>query len=160
MMQLFLPFMVLPLYAVMRNIPRSLTAVAESMGATPLRSFWRVYLPLSIPGIWAGSLLVFILSAGSCHCAHGAGRHQGPGDRVLPVGDRGVQRGSRNYPADGDPDPVHDLYARLIGFGSIYGAGEALIRSSSIETSYRAPRRVPLNLTRWVFYAPFWFCPA
>ena len=59
-----LPFFILPLFAVMRGIPQHLPRVAESMGATPIRSFLRVYLPLSLPGVAAGCLLVFILSIG------------------------------------------------------------------------------------------------
>lgn len=61
---IMLPFFILPLFAVMRGIPQHLPRVAESMGATPIRSFLRVYLPLSLPGVAAGCLLVFILSIG------------------------------------------------------------------------------------------------
>lgn len=145
MMQLFLPFMVLPLYAVMRNIPRSLTAVAESMGATPLKSFWRVYLPLSIPGIWAGSLLVFILSAGSAIAPTVLGGIKDQGIASYLSGTGGFSAALAIILLTAILI-LFLIFARLIGFGSIYGAGEALIRSSSIETSYRAPRRVPLNL--------------
>lgn len=59
-----LPFMILPIYAVMAGIPSHLTAAAANLGATPLRAFLRVYLPLSLPGVGAGCLLVFILSLG------------------------------------------------------------------------------------------------
>lgn len=61
---IMLPFFILPLFAVMRGIPQHLPRVAESMGASPVRSFLRVYLPLSLPGVAAGCLLVFILSIG------------------------------------------------------------------------------------------------
>ena len=61
---IMLPFFILPLFAVMRGIPQHLPRVAESMGASPIRSFLRVYLPLSLPGVAAGCLLVFILSIG------------------------------------------------------------------------------------------------
>ncbi len=64
MTYVLLPFMVLPLYSVMRRIPRSLTRVAVSLGATPLTSFARVYLPQALPGIGAGCLLVFMLAVG------------------------------------------------------------------------------------------------
>jgi putative spermidine/putrescine transport system permease protein len=61
----FLPFMVLVLYSVMRGIdPRYLQAAA-SAGAGPMRTFWRVYLPLSMPGVVAGSLLTFVMTIGS-----------------------------------------------------------------------------------------------
>lgn len=64
MTHILLPFMVLPLYSVMRTIPETYTRAAKSMGATNWTTFWRVYFPLSIPGIGAGSILVFILSIG------------------------------------------------------------------------------------------------
>ena len=64
MTYVLLPFMVLPLYSVMRGIPRSLTRVAVSLGATPLTAFMRVYLPQTLAGVGAGSLLVFMLAVG------------------------------------------------------------------------------------------------
>ncbi len=64
MTHILLPFMVLPLYSVMRGIPPSLTRAAVSLGATPARAFTSVYLPLTVPGIGAGAVLVFILSVG------------------------------------------------------------------------------------------------
>jgi len=59
-----LPFMILPIYSVMAAIPSNLTDAAANLGAPPWRAFLRVYLPLSLPGIGAGCLLVFILSLG------------------------------------------------------------------------------------------------
>ncbi|MCY4127806.1 MAG: ABC transporter permease [Gammaproteobacteria bacterium] len=64
MTQVLLPFMILPLYSVMTNIPRDLTKAASSLGANPFQSFTRVYFPNSLPGVAAGGLLVFILSIG------------------------------------------------------------------------------------------------
>lgn len=64
MVHIMLPFMVLPLFAVMRRIDMNLVAAAWSMGASRTRAFLVVFLPLSLPGILAGSLLVFILSIG------------------------------------------------------------------------------------------------
>ncbi len=64
MTHVLLPFMVLPLYSVMRSIPSSHMAAAVSLGAGPLQAFRRVYLPQTMPGIGAGSLLVFILAIG------------------------------------------------------------------------------------------------
>ena len=61
---IMLPFMVLPLYSVMRGIDPRLTQAALSMGATPLSAFRNVFLPLSMPGVVSGSLLVFILATG------------------------------------------------------------------------------------------------
>lgn len=64
MTHVLLPFMVLPLYSVMRGINPSLPRAATGLGAHPFTAFRRVYLPLSVPGIGAGCLLVFILSIG------------------------------------------------------------------------------------------------
>ena len=64
MTHVLLPFMVLPLYSVMRSIPSSHMPAAVSLGASPLEAFRRVYLPQTLPGIGAGSLLVFILAIG------------------------------------------------------------------------------------------------
>ncbi|MBJ3774886.1 ABC transporter permease subunit [Acuticoccus mangrovi] len=64
MTHILLPFMILPLYSVMKTIPPSLTRAARSMGATPLRAHLTVYFPLTIPGLAAGVLLVFILAIG------------------------------------------------------------------------------------------------
>lgn len=64
MTHVLLPFMVLPLYSVMRNIDPGFVRAAISLGATPFTAFRRVFLPLSVPGIAAGSLLVFILAIG------------------------------------------------------------------------------------------------
>lgn len=64
MAQILLPFMVLPLYAVMSGIDRRLLQAAESLGARPTIAFLRVFVPLSMPGIAAGSLTVFITALG------------------------------------------------------------------------------------------------
>ncbi len=64
MVHILLPFMILPLYSVMKNIPPSLMRAASSLGANPITAFLKVYLPQSKPGISAGCLLVFILAIG------------------------------------------------------------------------------------------------
>jgi putative spermidine/putrescine transport system permease protein len=64
MSQVLLPFVVLPMYARLRNIDRRLVLAAQSLGAPPWRAFLRVYLPLSLPGLLAGALLAFVLSLG------------------------------------------------------------------------------------------------
>ena len=64
MTHVLLPFMILPLYSVMRVIPPSYARAARSLGATSWTTFRRVYLPQTLPGIAAGSLLVFILAVG------------------------------------------------------------------------------------------------
>ncbi|MBC9866289.1 MAG: ABC transporter permease subunit [Opitutae bacterium] len=64
MTHVLLPFMILPLYAVMRSIPPVYMRAAASLGANPFQAFARVYFPQSLPGVSAGCLLVFILSLG------------------------------------------------------------------------------------------------
>ena len=64
MTHILLPFMILPLYSVMKTIPISYLRAAKSLGATNWTAFWRVYFPQSVPGIGAGCILVFILSIG------------------------------------------------------------------------------------------------
>ena len=64
MTHVLLPFMVLPLYAVMRTIPATHMSAAASLGASFPRAFWRVYWPQTLAGVGAGSLLVFILAIG------------------------------------------------------------------------------------------------
>ena len=64
MTQILLPFMILPLYSVMKVIPKSHMRAAQNLGAKPARAFMRVYLPQTIPGMSAGGLLVFVLAIG------------------------------------------------------------------------------------------------
>lgn len=64
MTHILLPFMILPMYSVMQTIPPSYVRAAKSLGATNWTAFWRVYFPQSVPGIGAGSILVFILAIG------------------------------------------------------------------------------------------------
>lgn len=64
MTHILLPFMILPLYSVMRTIPPSYMRAAKSLGATDWTAFWRVYFPQTIAGIGAGAILTFILAIG------------------------------------------------------------------------------------------------
>jgi putative spermidine/putrescine transport system permease protein len=64
MTHVLLPFMVLPLYSVLKGIPPHYMRAATSLGAPPATAFVRVYLPIAAPGIAAGSLMVFILALG------------------------------------------------------------------------------------------------
>jgi putative spermidine/putrescine transport system permease protein len=64
MTHILLPFMILPLYSVMKSVPPTYLRAAVSLGSPPLAAFFRVYVPQTWPGIGAGSLLVFILSIG------------------------------------------------------------------------------------------------
>jgi putative spermidine/putrescine transport system permease protein len=64
MVHILLPFMVLPLYSVMKTIPPSYMRAAKSLGATPFTAFVRVYMPNTVAGVGAGAILVFILAIG------------------------------------------------------------------------------------------------
>jgi putative spermidine/putrescine transport system permease protein len=64
MTHILLPFMVLPLYSVMKTIPPSYLRAAVSLGAHPWLAFWRIYFPNTVPGIGAGVILVFIVAIG------------------------------------------------------------------------------------------------
>jgi ABC-type spermidine/putrescine transport system permease subunit I len=64
MVHVLLPFMILPLYSVMKGIDPNLMAAARNLGGTPAQAFRRVFLPLTYPGIGAGMLMVFMLSIG------------------------------------------------------------------------------------------------
>ncbi|MEK9620694.1 MAG: ABC transporter permease [Alphaproteobacteria bacterium] len=64
MVHIMLPFLILPLYANMRAIDSHCIKAASSLGATPTRAFWTVFFPLSIPGLLAGLLIVFVLCLG------------------------------------------------------------------------------------------------
>lgn len=64
MTHILLPFMILPLYSVMKTIPPSYMRAARSMGAGAFTAFRRVYFPQTVPGIGAGAILVFILAIG------------------------------------------------------------------------------------------------
>jgi putative spermidine/putrescine transport system permease protein/spermidine/putrescine transport system permease protein len=64
MVHIMLPFLILPLFANMKAIDKDCLKAASSLGATPTRAFWTVFFPLSIPGLLAGLLIVFVLCLG------------------------------------------------------------------------------------------------
>lgn len=64
MLHIMTPLLILPLYANMKRIDNSLIFAAASLGASPTFRFWRVYFPLSLPGLTAGMVLIFVLSLG------------------------------------------------------------------------------------------------
>lgn len=64
MVHIMLPFLILPVYGAMRAIDRDLMKAASNLGASPRRAFWTVFFPLTLPGLFAGSLMVFILCLG------------------------------------------------------------------------------------------------
>ena len=77
MVHIMLPFLILPLYGAMKSINHDYVKAAANLGASPRRAFWTVFFPLSTPGLFAGSLMVFVLCLGFFCDACGAGRRQG-----------------------------------------------------------------------------------
>ncbi len=61
---IYTPFAFLPIYAALEHIPRNLIEASQDLGASPVQTFWRVILPLSIPGVVAGATFAFVLSLG------------------------------------------------------------------------------------------------
>ncbi|MFZ1813512.1 MAG: ABC transporter permease [Rhizobiaceae bacterium] len=64
MVHIMLPFLILPVYGTMKAIDRDYMKAASNLGASPRRAFWTVFFPLTTPGLFAGSLMVFILCLG------------------------------------------------------------------------------------------------
>ena len=64
MVHIMLPFLILPLYSTMKSINHDYMNAASNLGASPRRAFWNVFFPLSTPGLFAGSLMVFVLCLG------------------------------------------------------------------------------------------------
>ncbi len=64
MVHIMLPFLVLPVYGAMRAIDSDYVRAASNLGATPTVAFWKVFFPLSLPGLFAGALIVFVLCLG------------------------------------------------------------------------------------------------
>jgi len=64
MVHVLLPYMVLPVYGAVRRLDPALVSAAEGLGASNWRIFWRVWVPLTLPGIFAGATIVFVLSLG------------------------------------------------------------------------------------------------
>ena len=64
MVHIMLPFLVLPVYGSMKAISADYVKAAANLGATPIQAFWKVFFPLSLPGLLAGALIVFVLCLG------------------------------------------------------------------------------------------------
>jgi mannopine transport system permease protein len=64
MVHILLPFMVLPIFSAIRSIPRDLSRAAQSLGAPAMKEFLHVFLPLSLPGVAAGCVMVFVVALG------------------------------------------------------------------------------------------------
>jgi spermidine/putrescine transport system permease protein len=91
----FLPFMVLPLFASLETVDRRHVEAAQDLYASPRTAFWRITVPLSAPGIVAGSLLTFIPAVGDYINANFLG---GPNNRMIGNVVQGLYLTERNYP--------------------------------------------------------------
>jgi putative spermidine/putrescine transport system permease protein len=80
MVHILLPFMILPLYSVLTRIDPTYSSAAASLGAPPVSNFLRVYLPLSLPGVLTGTVLVFVIGLGYYITPALLG---GPGDTMI-----------------------------------------------------------------------------
>ena len=115
MVHILLPFMVLPLYSVMKGISPVYMRAALSLGCPPFRSFWKIYFPQTLPGIGAGGLLVFIMCMGYYITPGAARRSEGPDAELLhrllhqPDDQLGHGRRRSRGAAGGDPAAVHGL---------------------------------------------------
>lgn len=122
MTHVLLPFMVLPIYSVLISIPRNLMPAAASLGAHPLRAFFRVLLPLSMRGVASGSLLVFMSAIGYYITPALIG---GPGDQMISSVIAFYATGSANWGMAGALGIV--LLIVTIALYAVYGrlsAGE------------------------------------
>lgn len=64
MTHIMLPFLILPVYGSMRAISSDYVKAAANLGASPIQAFWQIFFPLSLPGLFAGALIVFVLCLG------------------------------------------------------------------------------------------------
>ena len=144
MVQTLLPFMVLCIYAGMRGIPRAFMMVANNLGAGPVRSFLRVYLPMSMPGVWAGILLVAVLTISSFAAP----------DILGNVPQRGIASHLRGGGQFNSALAVVALsgvllfylaFVRWVGFRPLYQAGEALTGLKGEERPRPSGRRALLG---------------
>lgn len=94
MTHVLLPFMILPLYSTLKGIPKGYMRAASSLGARPVTAFFRVYLPLALPGIAAGCIMVFILSVGYYVTPALVG---GPADQMLSAFVANYTTGTGNW---------------------------------------------------------------
>jgi putative spermidine/putrescine transport system permease protein len=117
---IFLPFMILPIYAVVTQLDSRLSEAAATLGASPLAAFWRVIVPLTLPGIIAGVALVFSLSVSAYVVP------------TLLIGER--------YPTLATTIAKAYLLAREPGFGAAAGVTLLVIATIVVALSARLGR--------------------
>ncbi len=127
MVQILLPLMVLCVYVGMLRIPKGLNIAAQSLGAPPIRSFLRVYLPLSLPGIFAGCLLVLALSMGAYAAPDILGDVQHRGIASLLRVEGGFNS-SLSMLLLTVVLLIYLMFIRFIGFKPLYPSGESAVQ--------------------------------
>ena len=106
----FLPFMILPIYTVLKKLDTRVVEAAEDLGANPLRVFFRVTLPLSMPGVVSGVTMVFMPAATTFAISHVLA--DGRFDRLSVPGDQHGQRPELRLGAELDYDGAHHHFHR------------------------------------------------
>lgn len=145
MVHLFLPFMILPLFAVMRGIPPNLPRMAQSLGATPFQAFRHIFLPMSMPGVFAGAMLVLILSAGHTVAPTVLGTINDRGMASF-IGNAGSVSAARAMILLAVILLLYLIFARFIGFGAMYRAGDALMHMRANWDGMDRRRRIVLPI--------------
>ena len=145
LIQTLLPFMVLCIYAGMRGIPRAFMMVANNLGAGPVRSFLRVYLPMSMPGVWAGVMLVAVLSISSFAAPDILGNvpHRGIASHLRGGGQFNSALAMVTLAG---VLILYLVFVRWVGFRPLYQAGEALTGLGGEERGQPSKRRTLLGL--------------
>ena len=145
LVQTLLPFMVVCIYAGMRGIPRAYMMVANNLGAGPFRSFLRVYLPMSMPGVWAGILLVTVLTIGSFAAPDilGNTQHRGIASNLRGGGQF---NSALAMVALAGVLVLYLAFVRWVGFKPLYQAGEALTGLRGEERVRPSRRRTLLGV--------------
>ena len=145
MVHIFLPFMILPMYAVMRGIPPNLPRMAQSLGASPFQAFRKVFLPMSMPGVFAGAMLVLILSAGHTVAPVVLGTVNDRGMASF-IGSGSSVGAARAMILLGVILLLYLIFARFIGFGAMYRAGDALMHMRANWDAVDGRRRITLSV--------------
>ncbi len=145
MIYILLPYTVMILASVMRGIPHSLLRASSSLGAPGAQTFWRIFFPLSAPGVVAAGLLVFVFALGFYITPALLG---GPGDTTLPMLIDSHVNGSLNWPLAAAAATVllvitlalYTLSNRLVGtedlLGSQAGAAKRVAKKARSTNTY------------------------
>lgn len=147
MVYILLPYTVLVLTSVMRGIPFGLTRAAASLGASPVQNFWRVFFPLSAPGVIAAGLLVFVLALGFYITPALLG---GPNIILLPMQIDTYVNGTLNWPLAATAATVLLAVTLVLYTISNHFVDSARLLSSQEETAQSTSSTVPHQTSAYV----------